>query len=74
MNTKQPLQQQVQLDFSQASDIVCDECGHNHFNVVHILKSFSALLSPNGQEMVVPVQAFACTKCGHVNKDFLPES
>jgi len=66
-------QQQVQVDFSQATDIVCDSCGHNHFTVVHLLKSFSALISPNGQEMVVPVQAFACAKCGHVNKDFLPD-
>ena len=74
MQQGKPLQQQMSVDFSQATDIVCDECGHNHFNVVHILKSFSALLSPNGQEMVVPVQAFACTKCGHVNKDFLPEA
>jgi len=70
---QKPLQQQVQVDFSQASDIVCDKCGHNHFQNVYILKSFSALISPTGQEMVVPVQAFACTKCGHVNKDFLPE-
>ena len=65
--------QQIQVDFSQATDIVCDSCGHNHFTVVHLLKSFSALISPNGQEMVVPVQAFACAKCGHVNKEFLPD-
>ena len=65
--------QQIQVDFSQATDIVCDSCGHSHFTVVHLLKSFSALISPNGQEMVVPVQAFACAKCGHVNKDFLPD-
>lgn len=70
---QRPQQQQIQVDFSQATDIVCDSCGHNHFSVVHLLKSFSALISPNGQEMVVPVQAFACAKCGHVNKDFLPD-
>jgi len=69
----QNAKQQIQVDFSQATDIVCDKCGHNHFTVVHLLKSFSALISPNGQEMVVPVQAFACAKCGHVNKDFLPD-
>ena len=72
---KQPKQQQpqVSVDFSQATDIVCDECGHNKFSVVYLLKSFSALISPSGQETVVPVQAFACAECGHVNKDFLPD-
>ena len=70
---QRPKQQQMQVDFSQATDIVCDNCGHNHFTIVHLLKSFSALISPNGQEMVVPVQAFACAKCSHVNKAFLPD-
>lgn len=70
---QRPSQQQVSVDFSQASDVVCEECGHGHFTVVHLLKSFSALISPTGQEAIVPVQVFACTKCGHVNKEFLPD-
>ena len=28
----------------------------------------SALLSPAGEESIIPVPTFACTKCGHVNE------
>jgi hypothetical protein len=69
----QGMQQQVQLDFSQATDMLCDECGNNTFTTVMMLKAFSALLSPTGQETVVPVQVFSCTKCGHINSEFLPQ-
>jgi uncharacterized Zn finger protein len=69
-----PLQQQQQLDFSQAENYKCDKCENDKFVVNYIIKKFSALVSPTGQEMLTPVQAFACTACGHINKDFLPEN
>lgn len=71
MNTaiKQP-----QLDFSQAENYVCDECGNDRFVVHYLIKKFSALLSPTGNEMLTPISSFACSKCNHINKDFLPES
>lgn len=63
-----------EIDFSQAENYTCDDCGHDHFVVNYIIKRFSALISPTGQPMLTPVQAFACAKCGHINKDFLPEN
>jgi hypothetical protein len=30
----------------------------------------SALLSPHGKETMIPMQVFACAKCGHINNDF----
>jgi len=30
----------------------------------------SALVSPSGQETIIPMAVFACEKCGHVNKEF----
>ena len=36
-----------------------------------MLKRLSALVSPNGQEAIVPVMAFACDTCGHINDEFL---
>jgi uncharacterized Zn finger protein len=70
------MQQQLrqELDFSSAENYLCEECGHDTFIVHYIIKKFSALISPTGQEMLTPVQAFACAKCGHINKDFLPEA
>ena len=34
------------------------------------MRKMSALVSPSGQETIIPMQVFACEKCGHVNKEF----
>ena len=34
------------------------------------MRKMSALVSPNGQETIIPMAVFACEKCGHVNKEF----
>ena len=35
-----------------------------------MLKKLSALLSPSGQEALVPVAVFACENCSHINEEF----
>tara|TARA_B110000902_G_scaffold150931_1_gene173503 strand:+ start:171 stop:290 length:120 start_codon:yes stop_codon:yes gene_type:complete len=37
------------------------------------MRKLSALLSPTGQQSMIPIQVFACAKCGHINKVFLPK-
>ena len=68
------MQQQVpdlsNVDLTHAKDIVCDECSNKGFRQTMMLKKLSALVSPNGQEAIIPVMAFACDKCGHINKEF----
>ncbi len=59
-------------DLLSAKNIACESCGNTTFNNVFIIKHISALLSPNGQEIHAPVPTFACTKCGNINKNFLP--
>ncbi len=66
-------QNMQQLDFSKASDIVCDDCNNDTFTVKYFLKRFSAIISPTGDEMITPISVFACSKCGHINEEFLPE-
>ena len=39
-----------------------------------MLHKLSALVSPNGQETIVPAAVFACEKCGHVNSEFTETS
>ena len=58
------------VDLKHAKDIVCEECGGLGFRQTMMLKRLSALVSPNGQEAIVPVAVFACDKCGHINKEF----
>ena len=64
-------QRQMNVDISQTSGMKCDECGNNTFKQTMMLRKMSAIVSPNGQETIIPVGVFACEKCGHVNEEFL---
>ena len=59
-----------QIDISKTSAIKCEKCENPTFKQTLLLRKLSALVSPNGQEALVPVQVFACEKCGHVNSEF----
>jgi uncharacterized Zn finger protein len=63
-------QMEERLDISKTTPIQCEACGGSTFKQTLLLRKLSALLSPNGQETIVPMQVFACEKCGHVNKEF----
>ena len=58
------------VDLTHATTLQCEECGCKGFKQTLMLKKLSALLSPTGQEALVPVAAFACEACGHINKEF----
>jgi uncharacterized Zn finger protein len=70
-NNEQP---QMKVDLSQTTSIVCEKCESETFTQVFKMRKLSALLSPAGKESMIPMQVFACTKCGHINSDFLPPS
>ena len=68
-----PRQMQQQMpDLSQATDIVCENCGNLTFQEVLLMKKVSALVSPNGKEGIVPIPTFSCVACGYVNEMFRP--
>jgi len=69
-NNEQP---QMKVDFSQTTAEVCEKCENDTFVQVYRMRKLSALLSPAGQETMIPVQVFACAKCGHINKGFQPK-
>ena len=58
------------IDMSRATSIECEECKNTTFKQTLMLHKLSALVSPNGQETLIPVQVFACEKCGNVNPEF----
>ena len=64
--------QQQMPDLSQATDIVCENCGNLTFQEVLLMKKVSALVSPNGKEGIVPIPTFSCVACGWVNEMFRP--
>ena len=60
------------IDVKDTTPTTCDECGGEAFQEAFILRRVSAILSGTGQEGFMPVQVFACFKCGNVNQGFLP--
>ena len=63
-------QMQEQIDFSKTTEIKCEACEGSTFKQTLLLRKMSALVAPGGQETIIPMQVFACEKCGHVNKEF----
>ncbi len=63
-------QMQEKIDLSKTTQIECESCGGKTFKQTLLMRKMSALVSPNGQETIIPMAVFACEKCGHVNKDF----
>ena len=68
-----PQQPQMNVDFSQTTAEICESCENETFIQVYQMRKLSALLSPTGEPTMIPIQVFACAKCGHINKGFLPK-
>ncbi len=64
------MQQEMNVDLSQATDVGCEKCGNLWFTPVVMIKKLSALLSPTGQEVKIPIQGFQCTSCREVETPF----
>ena len=63
-------QMQEQIDISKTTPVKCEKCENQTFKQTLLIRKLSALMSPNGQETIVPMAVFACEKCGHVNSEF----
>ena len=66
-------QMQMNIDFSQTTAELCEKCENDTFQQVYRMRKLSKLLSPTGTEAMIPIQVFACAKCGHINPGFLPK-
>ena len=64
---------QVNINPEDLTDVVCEKCGNQTFTLAFLFKKISAILSPNGQESMIPLQVYKCDSCGHINKEFLPK-
>ena len=63
-------QTQQTIDMSQTTSVQCEKCENSTFKQTLLIRKMSALVSPSGQETIVPMAVFACEKCGHVNSEF----
>ncbi len=74
---KQPGQKQgtqVKVDLKDAETIRCKECNNYLWIQSFVLKKLSALVSPNGQEALIPVQVYSCGNCGKIAEGMLEGS
>tara|TARA_Y100000768_G_scaffold81674_1_gene58168 strand:- start:1278 stop:1559 length:282 start_codon:yes stop_codon:yes gene_type:complete len=66
-----PKQTEMRVDLKQAETLQCEKCTNYLFITSFVLKRISALMSPNGQEGIVPVQVYSCGNCGAVPSSLL---
>jgi uncharacterized Zn finger protein len=64
--------QNLNISLDQTTAVTCDSCGHSYMKEVMLMRKVSGILTGTGQPSYIPIPAFACDKCGHVNKEFLP--
>jgi len=65
-------QQQLNIDLSQTTAMVCDECQGEAFREVLLLRKASRFVTGTPQDAIIPIPVFACAECGHINESFLP--
>ena len=65
---------QTQVDINDTEMVKCDDCGNASFIQAFFLRRLSALMSPTGQEAMIPVQVYSCGNCGAVAEGFLEGS
>ena len=56
------------INWKNAQDVECakKDCDSKAFIQAYEVKRLSPIVSPTGSELVVPMAAFACFKCGHI--------
>ena len=59
--------QEISINLKDALDVVCGECENIYFVPAFQIKKLSALVSPTGDEMLVPIQLFKCSSCDHIS-------
>ena len=77
MHPKGPLKKpkaQVKVDLAQAETLKCEYCENYLFISSTIIKRLSAILSPTGEETLIPIDVYSCGNCGEVAEGFLEGS
>ena len=73
MKPQKPLpkaQTQIQVDLKDAETIKCEDCGNSVFIPAFFIKRLSPIVSPTGQETLIPIQVYSCGNCGKVPDRF----
>ena len=69
---KSPPKVNMNVDMSLATDVKCEACECISSRSCFLIKKLPAIISPSGQETIIPVETFSCNSCGHINQQFMP--
>lgn len=64
-------QENINIDLSQTEEIKCSSCGSETFVQIFFMRKVSAVIA--GRDSLLPIPAFECARCGHVNEEFKPK-
>ena len=62
-----------QLNIEDTESLKCDACGNYNFIKSNFIRRVSPLMSPTGQEAMIPIEVFACGNCGKVPDKMIPK-
>ena len=72
MHPKKPLPKaQVKVDLAQAETMKCEYCENYLFISSTIIKRLSPIVSPTGEEALIPIDVYSCGNCGRVPASML---
>jgi uncharacterized Zn finger protein len=66
------MEQQLNISLDKTTGMSCDECSNEIFQEGVMLRKASRFITGTPQDAMIPIQVFTCSKCGHVNNEFLP--
>lgn len=58
----------LNVDPKNLSELKCESCNGILFMPVFKIKVLPALISPSGNEELIPIQVLVCTACGELHK------
>ena len=65
-------QQQLNISLDKTTAVVCEKCDSSSFVEGTLLRKASRFVTGTAQDALIPIPVFVCSKCGHVNEEFLP--
>lgn len=66
------MEQQLNISLDKTTGIKCDKCQNEIFQEGMMLRKASRFLTGTEQDALIPIPIFSCSKCGHVNDEFIP--
>ena len=64
---------QNEIDINDTETITCEDCNNATFIPAFFLRRISPIVSPTGQEAMVPIQVYSCGNCGKVPDKLMPD-